>query len=248
MPGEDLPGVVDGITFLREISLGRQRNGGQRLAKVAVIGGGNTAVDAARSALRLGAEKVTVIYRRSRAEMPVSPWELADAEAEGVKIEYLAAPARIIGGTGVRALECIRMELGEPDETGRRRPMPILGSEFTILVDTVITAIGQLPETSAIGGVELTPWGTIAADAETGETSQPGVFAGGDAVGGAPATVIDAVAAGNRAAESISRYLNGMDLREGRVFGVQPERIAKKEVSEEMAFCLRSEMPAAAAG
>lgn len=242
VPGEELPGVYDGISFLREISLGRRGNG-RNLGKVAVIGGGNTAVDAARTALRLGAENVTIFYRRTRAEMPVSPWELDEAEREGVKIVYLAAPVRIIGGAGVRALECIRMELGEPDESGRRRPAPIPGSEFTILVDTVIAAIGQLPEVGAIGGVELTHWGTIAADSETGETRQPGVFAGGDATGGGPATVIDAVAAGNRGAESIHRYLQGQDLREGRAFGIDRTRVIEKAVSEEMPFYPRADVP-----
>lgn len=243
VPGEELAGVYDGITFLREINLGRRRNGNQQLGKVAVIGGGNTAVDAARSALRLGAENVTIIYRRTRAEMPVSLWELDEAEREGVKIEYLAAPVRIIGGAGVRAIECIRMKLGEPDETGRRRPVPLPGSEFTVLIDTVIVAIGQTPDLGAIAGVELTLRGTVAADAETGETQQPGVFAGGDAVGGGPATVIDAVAAGNRAAESIHRYLQGQDLREGRVFDIARAQVIKKEVSEEMPFYPRAAVP-----
>jgi len=244
IPGEELPGVYDGITFLREINLGHRRNGGQHLGKVAVIGGGNTAVDAARSALRLGAESVTIVYRRTRTEMPVSPWELDEAEAEGVKIEYLAAPVCIVvAGAGNRSIECIRMELGEPDASGRRRPVPVPNSEFAIQADTVIAAIGQAPEIGTIAGVELTRWGAIAADAETGETTHPGVFAGGDAIGG-PATVIDAVASGNRAAESIDRYLKGVDLREGRVFRVPQEQVVKKEVSEEMAFFPRSEIPA----
>jgi NADPH-dependent glutamate synthase beta subunit-like oxidoreductase len=122
VPGAELPGVVDGITFLRKVNLGRQRDG-SRLGEVAVIGGGNTAVDAARSALRLGAEDVTIIYRRTRAEMPVSPWELEEAEREGIKLEYLAAPARVIGDGRVRAIECLRVALGEPDRLCRLVPL-----------------------------------------------------------------------------------------------------------------------------
>ncbi|MGE5603363.1 MAG: FAD-dependent oxidoreductase, partial [Nitrososphaerales archaeon] len=168
-------------------------------------------------------------------------------EAEGVKIEYLAAPVQIIGNSGVRAIECMRMELGEPDASGRRRPVPVPDSEFTTLVDTVIVAIGQAPDTAGLKGIELTSSGMLAADCETGETPHPGVFAGGDAVGGGPATVVDAVAAGNRGAESIHRYLQGQDLRAGRVFRVAPEGVVKKEVDEEMPFFPRSEMPMLAA-
>jgi heterodisulfide reductase subunit A len=251
VPGEDLPGVYDGITFLQEINLGQRSPGAThlggalhpKLGKVAVIGGGNTAVDAARSALRLGAESVTIVYRRSRAEMPVNPWEIEEGEKEGLKIEFLAAPTRILGDGRVTAMECIRMELGEPDTSGRRRPIPIPGSEFTLAVDTVIAAIGQLPDTSAIAGVELTRWGTIQADEDTCETGRPGVFAGGDAAVG-PATVIEAVAAGNRAADSIDRYLRQQDLREGRVFKIPQERIVEAEIGEELAYWPRAEMPA----
>jgi heterodisulfide reductase subunit A len=249
IPGEGLEGVYDGITFLREINLGPQPAGttpqggfAPHLGKVAVIGGGNTAMDAARSALRLGADSVTIVYRRSRAEMPVNPWEVEEAEREGVKIEYLAAPVKIGGETRVTAIECQRMELGEPDASGRRRPIPIAGSEFSLAVDTVIAAIGQLPETGALADVELTHWGTIRSDEDTCETSRPGVFAGGDAVAG-PATVIEAVAAGNRAAESIARYLQGLDLREGRTLKASGRPIVEKEVGEEVAYFPRFEMP-----
>jgi heterodisulfide reductase subunit A len=252
IPGEDLAGVYDGITFLREINLGRQPTdaahpAGLKLGKVAVIGGGNTAMDAARSALRLGADSVTIVYRRSRAEMPVNPWEVEEAEREGVKVEFLAAPTKIIAKSGVSddrvaAIECIRMELGEPDASGRRRPIPIPGSEFSLAVDTVIAAIGQLPDTGALAKVELTHWGTIQADEDTCETSRPGVFAGGDATAG-PATVIEAVAAGNRAAESIERYLQGLDLREGRTLKASRRPIVEKEVGEEVAYFPRFEMP-----
>ena len=270
IPGGDLPGVYDGITFLQRVNLARHAQKGELVAKlgqatpavtpldgmpshpsgvqglplgrVVVIGGGNTAVDAARSALRLGAESVTIVYRRSRAEMPVSPWEIEAAVEEGVKSEFLAAPTKIMGESRVLAVECQRMQLGEPDASGRRRPVPIAGSEFKIPADTVIAAIGQLPDTSELQGIEVTSHGTIQADADTCATPQPGVFAGGDAAGG-KATVIDAVAAGNRAAESIDRYLKGLDLRQGRVFEVARERIAQKDVGEETVFYPRSEAP-----
>ena len=268
IPGGDLPGVYDGITFLQRVNLARNAQKGElaakleqaipavtpldgmpshpsgvqglQLGRVVVIGGGNTAVDAARSALRLGAESVTIVYRRSRAEMPVNPWEIEAAVEEGVKSEFLAAPTKIMGESRVLAVECQRMQLGEPDASGRRRPVPIAGSEFKIPADTVIAAIGQSPDTSELQGIEVTSHGTIQADADTCATPQPGVFAGGDAAGG-KATVIDAVAAGNRAAESIDRYLKGLDLRQGRVFEVARERIAQKDVGEETVFYPRSE-------
>jgi homotetrameric NADPH-dependent glutamate synthase len=209
--GEDLEGVLSGVSLLRDLNLGKEVKLG---GKVAVIGGGNVAVDAARSALRLGAEKVSILYRRSRAEMPANEWEIEDAEEEGVEIHYLAAPTRILGRKGkVVGLECIRMELGEPDESGRRRPIPVEGSEFTVEADVVVSAIGQVPDLSFLqnNGLETTKWGTIAADADTLLTSEAGVFAGGDAVSG-PATAIEAIAAGKKAALSIHRYLRDEPL------------------------------------
>ncbi len=209
--GEDLAGVMPGALFLRQMNLGQAVGIGKR---VAVIGGGNVAIDAARSALRLGAESVTILYRRSRAEMPASPWEVEDAEEEGVQIHFLANPIRILGRHGrVVGIECVRMELGEPDASGRRRPIPVPGSEFVLEVDTVIPAIGQSPDLDFVsnGALPVTRWGTLAADPETLATEVPGVFAGGDAVSG-PATAIKAVAAGKRAAESIHRYLQGEPL------------------------------------
>ncbi len=257
-PGEELPGVRDGLTFLREIALADDmgmRSGAKdrsqrpsarvmHLGRVAVIGGGKTAVDTARSALRLGADRVTIFYRRTRAEMPVNSGELDEAEAEGVQIECLAVPVRLIGEARVSAMVCVRAALGEPDASGRGRPAPIPGSEFAVEVDTAIVAIGRLPDTSVIGGVALTGEGAVAADTETCETSLPGVFAGGDAVGGGPATVIDAVAAGNRGAESIDRYLRGLDLREERIFHVPREQIVKKTIDEALRVYPRAEMPA----
>ena len=206
--GEDLDGVAPGAVFLRDLNLGKPVTVGQR---VAIVGGGNVAIDAARSALRLGAEAVTIVYRRSRAEMPASAWEVEDAEEEGIQFHFLANPIRILGQGGkVVGVECVRMELGEPDASGRRRPIPIEGSEFVLDVDMVIPAIGQMPDLGFAGQSELqvTRWGTLSADPDTLATEVPGVFAGGDAVSG-PATAIKAIAAGKQAAASIHRYLQG---------------------------------------
>ncbi len=214
--GENLQGVLPGVGFLRDVALGKSINIGQ---KVAVVGGGNVAIDAARTALRTGAKNVFILYRRSRQEMPANEEEIEDAEAEGIEIRYLVAPTRIIGKDGkVSAIECIKMELGGPDESGRRKPIPVKGSEFKIEVDTVIPAIGQSIDLSFLGAdgqVEVTKRSTIKADKLTLETNVPGVFAGGDAVSG-PATVIEAIAAGKEAAISIDRYLRGENIKSGR--------------------------------
>ncbi|MEW6243426.1 MAG: NAD(P)-binding protein [Bacillota bacterium] len=215
--GEDAAGVLSGVDFLREMNLQKPVKVGE---SVLVIGGGNVAIDAARSALRLGAKKVTILYRRSRAEMPANEHEVEEAQREGIEIQFLTAPHRVIAENGVaRGLECVRMRLGKPDASGRRRPEPIPGSLFTVAGDTIISAIGQVPDLSfADEAPEITDRGRwLKADPDTLETSVPGVFAGGDAVTG-PATVVEAVAAGKRAAESILRYLEGRDLREDRVF------------------------------
>ncbi|MCK4590535.1 MAG: FAD-dependent oxidoreductase, partial [Candidatus Latescibacteria bacterium] len=215
VPGEESQGVVHGVDFLRELNLGKTVQLGKR---VAVIGGGDVAIDAARSALRLGAEEVLILYRRSREEMPASDEEIEAAEAEGVKIQYLVAPVEVLTANGkVSGIRCIRMRLGEPDSSGRRRPVPIEGSEFQIDVDTVIPAIGQMPELSLLkeSGVEISRWGTIVADSLTFATSRPGLFAGGDNVTG-PATAVEAIAAGKEVAISIARYLQGEDLKQGR--------------------------------
>jgi len=214
IPGEDLEGVFQAVEFLRHVSLGKIVDVGE---KVAVIGGGNSAIDAARTSLRLGAKEVTILYRRSRNEMPALPHEIEAAKEEGVKFHFLVAPKRIIGEGGrVKLIECLRMELGEPDASGRRRPMPIQGSEHTYEVDTVIVAIGQLPETSCLPSTLLDERArAISVDPLTLETSIPSVFAGGDIVTG-PANIIEAIGAGKRAAVSIDRYLNGEDLRTGR--------------------------------
>jgi len=227
---EDIPGVMEGIGFLRAISLGKKVNVGK---KVAVIGGGNTAIDCARTAKRLGAEEVTIVYRRSRAEMPASEEEVTAAEKEGVKIEFLTTPNRFFAENKKLAkMECVRMKLGEPDASGRPRPIPIKGSEFTVPVDTVIAALGQVPETDFAKklGVSLSKRGSIEIDAETGATNVEGVFAGGDVVTG-PAFVIDAIAAGKKAARSINQYLNGQPL-EGEEQGKEPEKLSQEEIED----------------
>jgi len=232
--GEELKGVMPALSFLKDVNLGKKAEMLGAKSKVAVIGGGNVAIDAARSALRLGAGKVSILYRRSREEMPAYPHEVEQAELEGVELNFLVAPKRVLGKNGqVVGLECVRMALGEPDESGRRRPMPVAGSEFTVDVDVVMTAIGEVPDLSIPpGAVASTKRGTLTVDPLTMETSLPGVFAGGDVASG-PATVIEAFAAGKRAAVSISRFLRGEDLRAGREEEVKKvEKVSKKGVQK----------------
>lgn len=219
IPGENLGGIYSANEFLTRtnlmkgylfpeydtpVEIGR---------KVAVIGGGNVAMDSARCALRLGAKEVYIVYRRSEAELPARREEVENAMEEGVIFKFLTNPIGFLGdGRGwVTAMECIEMELGEPDESGRRRPMPKPGSEFVIDVDTVIIALGTTPNpliASTTEGLETTRQGTVIADETTGQTVKPGVWAGGDIVTGA-ATVISAMGAGKRAAASIDEYLQG---------------------------------------
>jgi formate dehydrogenase major subunit len=207
--GENLPSVLSGIGFLRDVALGKKVDIGQR---VAVVGGGNTAMDAARTALRLKATEVTIVYRRSREEMPASDEEIEQTQEEGVRFQFLAAPVKANAADGrVSSLECIRMALGAPDSSGRRRPEPVAGSEFTMAVDTVIAAIGQTIDTTGLakdGTVKLDRRGYIDVKKETMEATLDGVFAGGDCTSG-PATVVEALAAGRRAAVSINQYLRG---------------------------------------
>ena len=179
-----------------------------------MIGGGNVAIDSARTALRLGVKEAVILYRRSREEMPANPWEIKEAEEEGVKIEFLVAPRKILGeGSRVKAVECVRMELGEIDETGRRRPKPIEGSEFTLNFDSVILAVGEEPDLSLLPGEIDILERKILVNPFTMATSMPGVFAGGDAVTG-PATVIEAIVAGVKAADSIDKFLRGEIINE----------------------------------
>jgi len=210
--GEDLPQVVEAVDFLRRVNLDEEV---EVPAKVMVVGGGNVAIDAARCSLRQGASEITILYRRSKEEMPADEWEVEEAEEEGIKIQFLTNPTRITGEDGkVTSIECIRMELGEPDESGRRRPIPVQGSEFTMPVDMIIKAIGQAPESDFLSekeGLELNEVGTIKVDPNTFTTNIPGIFAGGDAVTG-PKTVVEAIAAGKKAARAIHKYLNKEDL------------------------------------
>jgi NADH-quinone oxidoreductase subunit F len=205
IPGEGLRGVLPGVEFLRDINLGKKIEMGK---KVVVIGGGNVAVDVARSALRLGAKKVGIYYRRSRNEMPAIPEEVEEAIQEGVKIHFLVSPLKIIGKGGKAAeMECARMKLGEPDRSGRRKPTPIEGSSFRVQSDTVIAAIGQKIDRKAFKGLDTNQDGTVRTNPETGETSLKGVFAGGDLVRG-PGWAIDAIADGKKGAQSIHKYLS----------------------------------------
>ncbi|HHY10902.1 MAG TPA: FAD-dependent oxidoreductase, partial [Firmicutes bacterium] len=217
IPGENLNGVYSANEFLTRANLMKAYlfpeydtpiKVGER---VAVIGAGNVAMDAARTSLRLGADKVFIVYRRGREEMPAREEEIENAEEEGIDFQLLTNPARILGDERfrVKGMECVRMELGKPDESGRRRPLEIPGSQFVLEVDTVIVAVGQAPNpllTSRVPGLELNEWGNIKTYDEYGATSIPGVWAGGDIVTGA-ATVISAMGAGKQAARGIHEWL-----------------------------------------
>jgi len=216
VPGENLGGIYSANEFLIRVNLMKSYKFPEydtpiRVGKkVVVIGAGNVAMDSARCALRLGAEEVCIVYRRSREEMPARQEEIENAEEEGIVCKFLAAPIRFIGDDKgwVKAMECICMELGAPDESGRRRPVPVKGSEFTMDVDTVIIAIGRTPNPiiqRTTEGLKVTKWGTIVTN-EDGKTKLEGVYAGGDIVTG-EATVISAMGAGKKAARAIHEYL-----------------------------------------
>ncbi len=205
--GEDSKGVIDAITFLREISLGKPVKTGNR---VAVIGGGNVATDAARSAIRLGATKVDMIYRRTRKEMPASDEEVEGCIEEGINMVYLAAPDKILKDGNTLKLQCIRMKLGEPDASGRQRPVPIEGSQFTETYDTIISAIGQTADIPAGFNVEATRGNRLPVGKDRA-TIKDGVFGGGDAASG-PATIIEAIASGRAGAVAIDKYLGGKGI------------------------------------
>lgn len=225
IPGEELQGVTDAVDFLGAIARGETPEVGE---EVAIIGGGNSAMDAARMAHKLGAKEVTVLYRRSREEMPALPEEIAAAEKEGVIFQFLVAPKQIIGENGkVKAIECLRMRLGEPDESGRRRPMPISFSEHQYKVNLIIPALGQTAETTCLPSELLDKNGRlIQTDPLTFETKIPGVFAGGDITTG-PASIIEAVGAGKKAAFSIHHYLSGQDLQSPREENIEETTWAK---------------------
>lgn len=224
IPGEDKQGVRGGIEFLRAINLPstdaptsteQSLLSGQRIV---VIGGGNSAIDAARTALRSGATEVCILYRRTRSEMPADPGEIDEAAEEGVRMEFLVAPIEVCGNGKVTGVKCQRMELGPLDDSGRPRPVPVPGSEFEVPCDGVISTIGQLPGLTGIAGEErlqTTRWSTIQADETTLETNLKGVFAGGDCVTG-PDVVVNAMFAGKKAAETIARYIDKVDLRAER--------------------------------
>ncbi len=213
--GEDLHGVVHGVDYLRKVNVGETLNLGKN---VVVVGGGNVAIDCARTALRTGSDNVFILYRRSKAEMPASQAEIHHLEEEGVRIEMLAAPVAIHGENGrLSKIECIRMELGACDASGRCRPVPKEGSNFMLDADAIIPAISQDVDVTAGSGLDLalSRWGTYVVDEVTMQTSEEWVFAAGDAVLG-PQTVAKAVYQAKEAAESIKRYLEGKDLKEGR--------------------------------
>jgi NADPH-dependent glutamate synthase beta subunit-like oxidoreductase/NAD-dependent dihydropyrimidine dehydrogenase PreA subunit len=257
IPGENLKGVVTGIELLKAINLSHQTDDprwqtkvlsyllGGVATRVAIIGGGNTAIDVARSLKRLGVEEVRILYRRTREEMPAMPEEIEEAELEGVPIEFLVSPVRILGdsqaGTGqqgrVVALECVRMKLGEPDHSGRRRPVPIAGSEFTLEVDMVVPAIGQSPDLSILGdehNFAITREGTFNIDRVSYMTNRPGVFAAGDAIT-QPVSVIDAIGSAKQAAAGIDAYLRGVQVSEVHVSDREVPIAQRELLPEEMA-------------
>ena len=213
IPGEDeTAGVFHGVPFLRAVALGEEAQLGNR---VVVVGGGNTAIDTARTARRLGSQDVTILYRRTRAEMPANDWEIEEALEEGVQLEVLAQPVEVLSENGsISGVRCVRMRLGEPDASGRRRPIPVENSDFEIACDALVAAIAQAPEISFLDpdhGLDITRWGTFKVKPETLETNQPAIFAGGDAAAG-PGALIEGIAAGRRGALSIDRYLRGVPL------------------------------------
>jgi heterodisulfide reductase subunit A-like polyferredoxin len=216
IPKEDTDGVISGVEFLRDVCLGDLT---ALTGNVVIVGGGDVAIDAARSALRIGADNVSILYRRTHAEMPAREEEIEDALEEGIDIQFLMAPVEVVESDGkVVGLKCIEMKLGEPDDSGRRRPVPVKGSEFIVDTDVIIPAIGQKTDTTFLKDtkdIELDRWNNIKVDPISFQTTKKGVFAGGDAQTGA-SIAIAAVAAGKEAAVSIKRYLDGKDLTKGR--------------------------------
>ena len=232
------------LACLRRVALGDRRSPGKR---VAIVGGGNVAIDAARTCIRLGCEEVTLVYRRSRSEMPAHVEEIHQAEEEGVSLCFLTVPKAVTGVDGkVTGLLCLRAELGQPDERGRRRPVPMAGSDHVIAVDAVIPAIGQTVETDSLTPLEELKWSkrqTIMASNITAGTSIAGVFAAGDVVSG-PATVVEAIGGGKRAAEAIDRYLEGIPQPEMPPVPVRRRRLECIEVPASTKMILsRPQMP-----
>ena len=237
-------GLIDCIDFLKKVNLSQEVDLGQR---VVVVGGGHSAIDAARSSVRLGASEVVIVYRRSKDEMPAGEDEIRIAEEEGIKIRFLTIPKRLKGREGkVTHLECIRAELGEQDEGGRRRPVPVKGTEFDIEADTVILSIGQTVDIAPIIDAQeigVTPRNTFRVNPETLQTNMPDVFAGGDCVTG-PASVIEAIGAGKKAARAIHRSLRGETLPEKIYHAVKRMKVERVDVSDEEKEALeRPSMP-----
>ncbi len=243
IPNEDAEGVVDAVEFLWDFNLGREVKIGD---KVIIIGGGNSAIDAARVAKRLGKE-TSIYYRRTKAEMPAIPGEIEEALLEGVDIQYLVAPVNVLSKNGkMEGIECIRMKLGDMDESGRRRPVPIEGSEFKVDVDTLILAISQTPDVSLLAGdngLNVSSWSTLEVDPETLLTSVEGIFAGGDVVTG-PNTVTGAMSHGKTAAKMIDKYIRGEKLEAEYKVTRPAMRVEAMELSdEEIKSLKRPEMP-----
>jgi NADPH-dependent glutamate synthase beta subunit-like oxidoreductase len=248
IPGEDLPGSMDAIAFLRKVALHEPIDIGD---DVLVLGGGNSAMDAARTAVRLGAKNVQVVYRRTRNEMPANPWEIEEAEEEGVHFQYLAVPLECKGDEDVNGLVCQQMELGEPDESGRRRPVPTDMAPFVLSADSIFAAVGQKPDFEPFkddGGIKLNKYGYMDADPYTLMTSKPGVFVGGDAVSGG-GTIIEAINAGKVAAKYMDKFMRGEPVVE--VLEDKTRRIAvylgaqdsKEPLAECVDYGVREPMP-----
>ncbi len=228
--GEDLNGVVHGIKFMKDINLRTQK---KVPPKVAVVGGGFTAIDCARSSLRLGAKEVSIIYRRTLKEMPAGELEVSMAEEEAIKILFLTTPIKVLGDANgnVKVIECLKNKLGEPDASGRRRPEPIKGSEFTVPVDMVVAAIGQSADMSFVSeglGVKLNKWGSIEVDPKTLMSDREGLFVGGDYLTG-PRNVIEVVADGRQVAKAIDEYLGVAQQREVNYFFSDKEPVRNRD-------------------
>ena len=243
IPNEDAEGVLDAVEFLQDHNLGKDVKIGD---KVIVVGGGNSAIDAARVAKRLGKD-TSILYRRTRVEMPAIKSEIEEALLEGIDIQFLAAPVNVLASNGkIEGIECIRMKLSDMDESGRRRPVPIEGSEFKVDVDTLILAISQEPDVSMLvgeNGLKVSSWGTLEVDPETLVTNVEGIFAGGDVVSG-PNTVTGAMSHGKIAAQMIDKYVCGEKLERKYKVTRPAARVEAVELSEEEVKSLkRPEMP-----
>lgn len=229
-PGTDAEGVIGGIDFLRKFVVNEPIKTGDRIA---IVGGGNTAMDACRTAIRLGAKEVYNIYRRTKAEMPADEVEIKEAEEEGVTFKFLTNPLEIISeGNRVSKVRLQKMKQGEPDASGRRRPVPIEGAEETIEVDSVILAIGQRTDTTGFEDLDLTDWGTICADENTFLTNLPGVFAGGDATNNGASIAIAAIGDGKKAAGVICSYLEGKTIGYKKPFYVERDDLTAEDFNE----------------